>query len=243
MVAHGFLAALSFGLSGYIYNQTGTLEMSKLGGLARRLRFVGVALTMAALAGCGLPGFLNFVGEVTVFFGAWRVPALRVVTVLAVWGALIIGAVYMLRAVRAILHGPVRNDRTYHATSVVDANSWRKLPYALLIASLLVFGFFPKLLTDKITPVTRQIVQMAKGQAGSIAANDFLSRPHLGPLLQKRVNSSPSPSPSRGGTLRNDFRANETAQVHSPLPEGEGEQFIYQKENQSLLTSAATGSE
>ena len=73
MIAHGFLAALTFGLSGYIYQQTGTLEMSELGGLCEELPFIGVALMMAALAGCGLPGFANFVGEVTVFFGAWKV--------------------------------------------------------------------------------------------------------------------------------------------------------------------------
>ncbi len=160
MIAHGFLAALTLGLSGYIYNQTGTLEMSELGGLAKKLRFIGVAFVMAAMAGCGLPGFLNFVGEVSVFFGAWQVPALRTVTVLAVWGALIIGAVYMLRAVRAVMHGPLAEDRTY-ATNATDANLWRKLPYALLIASLLVFGFFPRLLTDKIKPVTSEIVKMA----------------------------------------------------------------------------------
>ena len=79
------LAALTFGLSGYIYHQTGTLEMSELGGLAKKLRFIGVAFVMAAMAGCGLPGFLNFVGEVSVFIGAWQVPALRIVTVLAVF--------------------------------------------------------------------------------------------------------------------------------------------------------------
>ena len=105
MIAHGFLAALTFGLSGYIYQQTGTLEMGELGGLASKLRFIGTALLMAALAGCGLPGFANFVGEVTVFFGAWKVFPL--VTGLAVWGALIIGALYMLRAMRDILHGPL----------------------------------------------------------------------------------------------------------------------------------------
>jgi NADH-quinone oxidoreductase subunit M len=160
MIAHGFLAALTFGLSGYIYNQTGTLEMNELGGLAKKLRFIGVAFVMAAMAGCGLPGFLNFVGEVSVFFGAWQVPALRLVTVLAVWGALIIGAVYMLRAVRAVFHGPALENKTY-APNATDANLWRKLPYALLIASLLVFGFFPRLLTDKIKPVTEQIVNMA----------------------------------------------------------------------------------
>ena len=43
MIAHGFLAALTFGLSGYLYQQTGTLEMDQLGGLLRRLPFIGAA--------------------------------------------------------------------------------------------------------------------------------------------------------------------------------------------------------
>src|SRR5439155_24475902 len=33
MIAHGFLAALTFALSGYLYQQTGTLQMDQLGGL------------------------------------------------------------------------------------------------------------------------------------------------------------------------------------------------------------------
>ncbi len=155
MVAHGFLAALTFALSGYIYQQTGTLEMSRLGGLCRKLPFIGTALLMAAMAGCGLPGFANFVGEVTVFFGAWSQPSLHVVTVLAVWGALLIGALYMLRAMRHVLHGPVPEKWS----GIPDAsNVWRKLPYALLLASLLVFGCFPRLLTEKITPDVKKIM-------------------------------------------------------------------------------------
>ncbi|HEX4342982.1 MAG TPA: NADH-quinone oxidoreductase subunit M [Verrucomicrobiae bacterium] len=160
MVAHGFLAALTFGLSGYIYNQTGTLEMAHLGGLARKMRFIGVALTMAAMAGCGLPGFANFAGEVTVFFGAWKIFPL--ITGLALWGALIVGAVYMLRAIRAVLHGPADNC----AANIADANMWRKIPYLILLVSLLVFGFFPRLLTEKIQPVTAQIVDMTTVKAG-----------------------------------------------------------------------------
>src|SRR5260370_82604 len=72
MVAHGFLAALSFGVSGYLYQQTGTLNMDHFGGLLRRLPFIGTVLTMAAFAGCGLPGFANFPGELLVLFGAWK---------------------------------------------------------------------------------------------------------------------------------------------------------------------------
>jgi len=209
------------------------------------MRFIGVALTMAALASCGLPGFLNFVGEVTVFFGAWQVPALRVVTVLAVWGALIIGAVYLLRAVRAVLHGPMSEKWA----NLSDANLWRKLPYALLIASLLVFGFFPRLLTDKIKPVTEQIVKMATMKVGEVVGggtgkNGLLDRPHPGPLPQERENRSQSLGKSGDGNRQGDVGANQSGQLLFPLPGGEGQgegvRANTSKESQSLLTSAAT---
>ncbi len=158
MIAHGFLAALTFALSGYLYQQTGTLEMKELGGLLRKLPFVGTALIMAAFAGCGLPGFANFAGEITVFFGAWQEPALRPVTALACWGALIVGAIYLLRAVRIILHA----DLPEKWANVADApHLWRKAPFLVLLAALLVFGFFPRLLADKISPSAWPIVQMA----------------------------------------------------------------------------------
>jgi NADH-quinone oxidoreductase subunit M len=162
MIAHGFLAALTFALSGYIYKQTGTLEMSELGGLCHKLPFIGTALLMAAMAGCGLPGFANFVGEATVFFGAWKMfPA---ITVIALWGALVIGGIYMTRAIRNILHGPLPEKWN----SLADANLWRKLPYALLLVSLLVFGFLPKLLTEKINPDAQKIVESFKIQGSSV---------------------------------------------------------------------------
>ena len=163
MVAHGFLAALTFALSGYLYQQTKTLEMAEMGGLLRRLPFVGTAFVMAALAGCGLPGFANFAGEVLVFFGAWT--PLKLVTVLAVWGALIIGAVYMLRAVRVIFHGPV-NTRWDHVHDAADP--WRRLPFALLLASLLLFGIVPRLLTDRIKPAAEGIVAMVTRKPAAV---------------------------------------------------------------------------
>lgn len=161
MVAHGFLAALAFGLNGYIYQQTGTLQLDQLGGLLRRLPFIGTVLIMAAFAGCGLPGFANFAGEVTVFFGAWT--TFKIVTVIGCWGAVIIGAVYMLRSVRAILHGPLPEKWA----AVADAPHFgRKLPYLVLMAGLLVFGFFPRLLTDKIQSSADRIVKIVAAQAG-----------------------------------------------------------------------------
>jgi len=180
MIAHGFLAALTFGFNGYIYQHTGTLEIDQLGGLLRGLPFIGAALMMAAFAGCGLPGFANFAGEVTVFFGAWK--AFRPVTVLACWGALIIGAVYMLRAIRAMLLGPLPE----RWAQVADAATlWRRTPFLVLLASLLVFGFFPRLLTDKISPSVAGIVgAYSTATTADVTPNAPFELDHLTPSLR-----------------------------------------------------------
>ncbi len=159
MIAHGLLAALSFGLSGYLNEQTGTLEISKLGGLLKKMPFIGTALIMAAMAGCGLPGFANFAGELLTLFGAWK--TLSPFVVVAAWGALVVGAIYMLRAVRNILHGPAAEG----LPAVQDASLWRKVPFALLIVALLLFGIAPRLLTSKIEPAVKEIVAMTNGKS------------------------------------------------------------------------------
>ena len=71
----------------------------------------------------------------------------------------------MLRAVRTAFHGPLAEQWA----RVADApHLWRKLPFLLLLASLLVFGFFPRLLTDKIAPsVRQQVLAPYLGAAGS----------------------------------------------------------------------------
>jgi NADH:ubiquinone oxidoreductase subunit 4 (subunit M) len=59
---------------------------------------------------------------------------------------------------RDVLHGPLPEKWS----GIPDAShAWRKLPYALLLASLFVFGCFPRLLTDKITPDAEKIVSLA----------------------------------------------------------------------------------
>jgi NADH-quinone oxidoreductase subunit M len=73
MVAHGLLAALSFALSGYLRTADGTRwTWTAWGDCSSKLPFTGAALVMAMMAGCGLPGFGNFVGEMLVLFGGWK---------------------------------------------------------------------------------------------------------------------------------------------------------------------------
>jgi NADH-quinone oxidoreductase subunit M len=153
MVAHGFLAALSFALSGWLYGQRGNLDMQGMSGLLRQLPFVGTVMIMAMLAGCGVPGFGNFVGELLVLFGGWS--GLPWWVVAAAWGALIIAALYMLRAVRQIWHGAL-NPAWGQARDPQGA--WGKLPFLVLLAGLMVLGIWPRVLTDRIEPSARAIV-------------------------------------------------------------------------------------
>lgn len=154
MIAHGLLAALSFAVSGHLRQRLGTVNLDQLGGLLKAMPFIGAVMIAAMFAGCGLPGFANFPGEALTLFGAWS--AHRTVVVLAAWGALVIAAVYMLRAVRSLWHGPVSERwKSFQDTP----NPWVRVPFVLLLGALVVFGCHPKLLTDQIAPVAAAIVK------------------------------------------------------------------------------------
>src|SRR5262249_48999641 len=107
-----------------------------------------------------------------------------VVTILAVWGASIVGAVYMLRAIRAMLQGPLPE----HWSQISDAsNPWRRLPFAILLAGLLTFGFFPRLLTDKLAPsVTDIVARFSVSATAAVSLHEPAFATGLGSVLPFR---------------------------------------------------------
>lgn len=147
MVAHGLSIALLFLLNGALREQTGTLHFERLGGVARQAPRLGLLFGMGAFASVGLPGFGNFAGELLVFFGAFKNTVLEgrlwlpTATVLALWGV-VISAVYMLRAYRAIFQG----SDPVPPLQVQDVRARVFWPAVLLVAALLLGGIFPQVL-------------------------------------------------------------------------------------------------
>ncbi len=151
MFAHGIMAALSFALVGFIYEQTHTRNIEEWGGFGKKMPVISMLFVMVAMASAGLPGFANFVGEMMILLGAWD--RYRLQTIGAVVG-LVITAGYMLKTVRATIQGPM--DPRWQ--DLKDASWVGRLPYLALMIVLLIVGCFPSLLLPTITSATETIL-------------------------------------------------------------------------------------
>ncbi len=154
MFSHGIMAALIFSLIGFFYHQTHTRMVPELGGLAKKLPFIATCFCLGAMASVGLPGFSNFISEIMIFLGAWDEH--RIVTVLAVFG-LVISATYMLRVIRSVFFGPLDNARWGKLRDAVTP--MQRLPYVLLIAVLMIVGFWPSPMIRVIEKGTGPILE------------------------------------------------------------------------------------
>jgi NADH-quinone oxidoreductase subunit M len=145
MFAHGIMTALLFSSVGYIHDKTGTKSIPELGGMSRIMPVASACFIVGALAGMGVPGFANFWAELTVILSSLKVyPVSGVIAV----SALVISALFMLRVVQKAFYGE-KNECFAHLPDVSLALS---LPRIMLIAVLLLFGFFPSLMLNLIQP-------------------------------------------------------------------------------------------
>jgi len=155
LVAHGLTIAALFALCGELRERTGTLNFADLGGLAKKMPRFGLLFGFAAMASIGLPGFAGFVAELMVFFGAfsagnaeagfWNM--YQIVTALGVWGV-VISAVYMLRAYRRIFMG----EGADRWGSLPDLGPMSRASVTLLIALLMIIGFWPHVILQYLSP-------------------------------------------------------------------------------------------
>nr|WP_018290697.1 NADH-quinone oxidoreductase subunit M [Verrucomicrobium sp. 3C] len=151
MVAHGLSVALLFAVAGEVRERAGEIRFAELGGLAQRMPFVAVAFLVGSFASVGVPGLANFPGELLIFFGSWKSQPL--LTAVVVWG-IVISAVYQLRAVRSVFYG----DLPQHLAGTMDVKGFRRIPYALLMAALLILGIWPGTLLGVVGPGVRGVL-------------------------------------------------------------------------------------
>lgn len=153
MFGHGVSVAALFALCGILRRRTGTLDYSELGGLAKVAPNMSLLFGFVTMASIGLPGFTNFAGEITIFFGAAAAAVaghgslgLILAVIAAVWGV-VISAVYMLRAYRSIFFGTLVEKWK----DLLDLATYEFCAVLLLVITLLITGIYPTFILRMVT--------------------------------------------------------------------------------------------
>jgi NADH-quinone oxidoreductase subunit M len=151
MIAHGFVVVGLFFAGEVIFRRFETREISQLGGIRTQSpKFTSMFLILV-LASVALPGTFNFVGEFTVLYSLSQINIW-----FAVLGGttIILGAYYMLKMFQNVMLGET-NSKTFADVSVNEGIS-----FVVIIAVLILFGFYPKPITDLITPSLETILNV-----------------------------------------------------------------------------------
>jgi len=138
MFNHGVIVIGLLYVVELIHKQTGTYEISKLGGVAIKAPRLAVCFLIMLLASVGLPLTNGFVGEFLLLKGIFEYKHLAG---LAAGVTIILGAVYMFRAYQYSMYGNT-NETT---ENVKDISISQLMIWAPLVILVIVLGVFPNL--------------------------------------------------------------------------------------------------
>lgn len=180
MLSHGFISALLFFLVGTVYERCHTRLLPEIGGgLAFQMPVLYYLWMFAVMANLGLPALSGFVGEVTVFYGAFTSP-LAQSSLHGAWTqgwivasciSVVLTAGYMLWLFKRLFYGPEQPKWKGH---LYDATFTERFVGATLCALILVFGVTPFYLTDMFSRV------------GDRITSDCLHRMEIGQTIENR---------------------------------------------------------
>ncbi|MDQ3086469.1 MAG: NADH-quinone oxidoreductase subunit M [Actinomycetota bacterium] len=137
MINAGLASAGLLLLAGFLHARTGSSDLSRYGGLARRLPLLACFFFIVGLALIGLPGTSGFVGEFLVLLGAFRAHwALAAVAVLGV----VLSAAYLLTYYERAFLGPATRAAT---ETLRDLGAREAGMAAVISAAILWVGLFP----------------------------------------------------------------------------------------------------
>ncbi len=145
MVNHGLSTGALFLVIGFLCARGDSRLMGTYSGIAKVAPVLAGLFFVSGLSALALPGLSTFISEFLVLVGTFtRYPAAAVLGTLGI----VLAALYILLAYQRTMQGPLSAAHE----KMLDLRPREVLAVAPLIALMLVFGFYPKPLTDVITP-------------------------------------------------------------------------------------------
>jgi len=136
MVAHGIVTGGLFLLSGLLYERTGTLALDEIAGVTSRMPTFKALLTLTLLASMGLPGLIQFPGEVQVLLGAFEGFGLPVLFAAV---GILLTATFTLR----VIGGVLSDDTDSRWAGLSDIRGAELVATAPLAALTVILGVAP----------------------------------------------------------------------------------------------------
>ncbi|MCK5423980.1 MAG: NADH-quinone oxidoreductase subunit M [Emcibacter sp.] len=162
MLAHGLVASALFLCVGVIYDRLHTRDIERYGGLVNIMPKYALTFMFFVMASVGLPGTGNFVGEILVLIGLFKVSIWA--TFFAATG-LILGAAYMLWLYRKVVFGElVKQD----LKNMLDMSKREILIFAPLVFFTIWMGIYPSTFMDFMHVSVENLI--TNHQAALIAA-------------------------------------------------------------------------
>ena len=137
MIAHGVNVVGAFFAGEIILRRTGTLEISKLGGIRNVAPKFATAFIIVVLASVALPTTNAFIGEFLLLYSTFEYNTyLAIVSGLTI----ILGAVYMLKMYQNVMLGETNSLTAGFADLTLSELS----VFVILIAAIFICGVYPK---------------------------------------------------------------------------------------------------
>ena len=151
MLSHGVNVVGLFFIVDLIQKRTNTRDIASLGGIRNVNPQFAVLFLIVLLGSVALPLTNGFVGEFLLLNGVYQFnPWMAGFAGLSV----ILGAVYMLRSYQSIMLGETNGI----TSSFAPLETSEKAVLIIICAAIIVFGVFPKPLTDIVSPAVDQLV-------------------------------------------------------------------------------------
>jgi NADH-quinone oxidoreductase subunit M len=163
MVNHGLATGLLFLVVGMFAARRGSALISDFGGAGKLVPLLAGVLLFAGLASLSLPGMAPFISEFLVLAGTFTEN--RPVAVISTLG-IILAAAYVLWMIQRTTHGPLNPTLQSVEAMKRDLSLRERVVVAPMIVLIVLFGFYPKPLTDVINPA----VEATLADLGTVTA-------------------------------------------------------------------------
>ncbi|MFY0663097.1 MAG: putative monovalent cation/H+ antiporter subunit A [Natronospirillum sp.] len=154
LLGHSLYKGALFMIAGILDHETGTKDLSKMGGLRKKMPVTAVVAALAALSLAGLPPLFGFVGKELMFEAVLSASTLNIMLLgLAILSAMMVTAIALVIAIKPFFGTLQETPKHPHEAPIGMLAG----PIALTFVSLL-FGLMPFLASDWLVMAAVQSV-------------------------------------------------------------------------------------